>query len=399
MFDFDIQVATLHNGFENPAHQAKFDALLDDLGILSDGHVGHALSSVVGGYSRPIEQRDSPRKSIGVSKAAVLWNYLLVDACLGTPRRTASKVLRWARGAPLAFEARILLGRLNAASSFALANGLSVERLPRKSKHLESWLPTGYGVPLTDFLDRTVLRIPCQIAPVLSRPTNDAEQTGLPAIVSWRPLANIEASWPLPAGGVDQLKRSLSLVCDVAVEMPVIWTDYGDHAHFGQRNSSAYSGSGEPTPRKATEPTLTEDDLKKAIRLQPELCKLPDDVETALHYWLKSKARRPEFADRLVFLRTALEALFLPKGTRAELTFRLATNGAWYTGRNPAERRQRYETLKKVYAVASGAVHAGRVKSPNVGLLKEGQAICRQAILKRLRSKQAPVWEDIVFGR
>ena len=399
MFDFDIHVETLHNDSESLAHQTAFEALLDDLGVLFDGHVGHALSPVVGGYSRPIEQRDSPRKSIGVSKSASLWSYLLVDACLGTPRRTASKVLRWARGAPLAFETRILLGRLNAASSFALTSGLAVERLPRKSKHLESWLPTGFGVPLTDFLDRTVLRIPCKIAPVLSKPTNDAEQTGRPAIVSWRPLANMEASWPLPAGGVDQLKRALSLVCDVTVETPVIWTDYGDHAHFGQRHSSAYSGSGEPTPRTATESTLTEDALKKAIRLQPELCKLPDDIETALHYWLKSKARRPDIADRLVFLRTALEALFLPKGTRAELTFRLATNGAWYTGRNRSERRQRFDVLKKVYAAASGAVHAGRVKTADTVLLKEGQAICRQAILKRLRSKQAPVWEDIVFGR
>ncbi len=399
MFDSDIHVAPLPNGIENPARLSIFEALLDDLGILFDGHVGHALDPVVGGYGCPIEQRNSPRKSIGVSTSASLWRYLLVDACLGTPQRTASKVLRWARGSPLAFETRILLGRLNAAKSFALASGLSVERLPRKSKHLEYWLPTGYGVPLTDFLDRTVLRVPCKIAPVLSMPTNDAEQTGRPAIVSWRPLAKMEVSWPLPAGGIDQLKRALSLVCDVAVETPVIWTDYGDHAHFGQRNSSAYSGSGEPPPRTATEPTLTEDDLKKATRLLPELCKLPDDVETALHYWLKSKARRPDNADRLVFLRTALEALFLPRGNRTELTFRLATNGAWYTGRNRSERRQRFDVLKKVYSSASGVIHAGRVKKADTVVLKEGQAICRLAILKRLRSKQVPVWEDIVFGR
>ena len=399
LFDFDIRVETLRNGFESPARRTDFEALLDDLGVLFDGHVGHALGPTIPGYSRSTAQRDSPSKSTKVSKTSVLWSYLLVDACLGTPRRTASKVLRWARGAPLAFETRILFGRLNAASSFALASGLSVERLPRKSKHLESWLPTGFGVQLTDFLDRTVLRIPCKIAPVLSMPTKENERSKQPPILSWRVLANIEATWPLPAGGFHQLTRALSLVCDVAVETPVIWTDYGDHAHFGQRYSSSNSGSGEPTPRTTTESTLTADDLKKAIRLQPGLCKLPDDVETALHYWLKSKARRPDDADRLVFLRTALEALFLPSGNRAELTFRLASNGAWYTGSNRAERQQRYDTLRKVYAAASGAVHAGRVKGAGAGLLKEGQEICRLAILKRLRSKQAPVWEDIVFGR
>ena len=399
MLDIDIDVVPLDNGMENTSRRAIFEALLDDLGILCDGHVGHALAPVVGGYGSPIEQRNSPRKPIGVCKSVSLWRYLLVDACLGTPQHTASKVLRWARGAPLVYETRALLGRLNAESSFTLSSGLSVERLPRKSKHLESWLPTTYGVPLTDFLDRSVLRIPCQVDPVLSKPTNDAEQTGRPAIVSWRPLANMETSWPLPPGGLDQLKRALSLVCDVAVETPVIWIDYGDHAHFGQGSSSAYSGSGEPPPRTASESTLTEDELKKALRLQPKLCKLPADVETALHYWLKSKARHPDNADRLVFLRTALEALFLPSGNRSELTYRLATNGAWYTGRNSDQRRQRFNVLRKIYAAASGAVHAGRVNKKDASLLKAGQDICRLAILKRLRVGQAPIWDDIVFGR
>ena len=124
-----------------------------------------------------------------------------------------------------------------------------------------------------------------------------------------------------------------------------------------------------------------------------------DSVRTAFEYWLKSKARRPDLADRMVFLRTALEALFLDGGNRAELTFRLATNGAWYTGRNPAERRQRYNTLKNVYAAASGAVHSGRVNSTAEKLLTDGQEICRLAIQKRLRFGRDPVWEDIVFGR
>ena len=125
---------------------------------------------------------------------------------------------------------------------------------------------------------------------------------------------------------------------------------------------------------------------------------MPRSVPTAFEYWLKSKARRLDLADRLVFLRTALEALFLDRGNNAELAYRLATNGAWYTGRNPAERRQRFDTLKNVYAAASGAAHSGRVKGAAEKLLTDGQEICRLAILKRLRSGQDRVWEDIVFG-
>ena len=133
--------------------------------------------------------------------------------------------------------------------------------------------------------------------------------------------------------------------------------------------------------------------LSPAARCWPR--RVRRNVKTALDYWLKSKARRPDFADRLVFLRTALEALLVDHGNRVELTFRLATNGAWYTGRNRKERRQRYDALRKVYGAASAAVHAGHVKSAGSGLLKDGHEICRLAILKRLRSKQVPVWEEI----
>ena len=399
LFRSDIRVETLCGGFESTARRTEFECLLDDFGILSEGHVAHAFGPLLRGYGHSSVQRDSPSKSTGVSETAVLGSYLLVEACLSTPRRTATKVLRWARGAPLTFEMRVLLGRLNAASSFALASGLAVERLPRKSSHLDYWLPAGFGLAMSDYLDRTMLRIPCMIAPVLSKPIKVTDQRDGVPVVSWKTSADIETTWQLPLGGVKELTRALSLVCNVAVETPMIWTDYGDHAHFGHRYGTSNIGSGEPTPRAANAAMLTADDLKEATRLQPQLCTPPPNVETALKYWLKSKARRPDAADRLVFLRTALEALFLDGGNRSELTFRLATNGAWYTGRNRAERRQRYDVLKKVYGAASGAVHTGHVKRATAGLLKDGQEICRLAILKRLRSKQGPVWEDIVFGR
>ena len=100
---------------------------------------------------------------------------------------------------------------------------------------------------------------------------------------------------------------------------------------------------------------------------------MPDSVEPALRYWPKSKARSTSLADRLVFLRTALEALFLDRSSRAELAFRLATNRTWYTGRNPAERRQRFDTLKEVYGAASRAANSGSVKKTAEKLLTDGQ--------------------------
>ena len=129
----NVRVKTLPPSPESAARCTEFEHLLDDLGVLSDGHVAHALGPLLPGYQIGTLQADSPEESIGVTKSVNLWNYLLVDACLNTPRRTASKVLRWARGARLGFETRALLGRLHVIESFALANGLAVERLPRKS--------------------------------------------------------------------------------------------------------------------------------------------------------------------------------------------------------------------------------------------------------------------------
>ena len=401
-FQSDVQVKALSRSSKGADRVDEFERLLDDIGVLSEGCVAHALGSVIPHYfSSSQDSAHAPEKSFSVSAATDLWSYLLVDACLATPRRTANKVLRWLRGAPLNFETRVLLGRLNAASSFALAGGLAVERLPRRNDRLEGWFPVGTSDRRSDYLDRTMLRIPCRISPVLSKPTKITKRPDGTPMQSWETTATMDSSWPLPPGGILELGRALSLVCDVAVEMPMIWFDYSEHAHFGRRvDCSSYGiGSRELPHRTDTHRTLTAADLKKALRLQPKFHNMPDSLATALRYWLKSKARRSDGADQLVFLRTALEALFLDRGNRAELTYRLATNGAWHTGRNRAERKQDFDVLAKVYGAASTAVHEGRVKNTGSALLKSGQEICRLAILKRLRFGQEPVWKDIVFGR
>ena len=398
----DIRTQALFSIAEGAARLAAFERLLDCIGVLSEGCVAHALDAVISTrYGSTVGSSDAPDKSIGVSTTADVWSYLLVDACLTTPRRTAGKLLRWVRGAPFAFETRVLLGRLNAASSFALANGLSVERLPRRIDSLEGWFAASSDSALSDYLDRTMLRIPCRLSPFLTKPARITERLDGSRVQSWKFSADITATWPLPPGGVHELARALSLVCDVAVELPRIWSDYSEHAHFGQRSSRSWMsyGASDLPPRASADPELTADGLKRALRLQPKLRNMPDSLNTALRYWLKSKSRRSDPADRLVFLRTALEILFLPKESHGEFTYRLATNGAWYTGRDRAERQEIFDDLKKAYNAASAAVHTGSASDAQAPLLEQGQAICRRAILKRIRTGQAPVWEDIVFGR
>ena len=399
LFQYELWVQPLPGGAESARRRTQFERLLDNLGVLGDGHVAHALGSLIIGPTLSRICRDSPLEYIGIAKPADLWSYLVLDACLDTSRHTASKVVRWARGAKLSFEIHVLLGRLRADDAFVLGNGLAIERLPLSSRDFRHWVPTRASFEPRDYLDRTLLRIPCTIAPALSNPSKVTRQPNGVPTVSWSTRSDIESKWPLPLGGIHELTRALSLVCDVDVETPMIWVHYGSHAHFWHPFGQIYSGTGEPIPHTESESSLTAGDLKQALRIRPRLCAASTDIQIAVRYWLKSKARRTDDWDGLVFVRTALEALFLDARERGALALRIATHGAWYTGRNREERRDRFDVLKKVYGAASGVVHSGRLKDGSTGLLKEGQAICREAILKRLRSqKKKPVWQDIVFG-
>ena len=399
LFQYELWVETLPAGAESASRQTQFENLLDDLGVLSDGHVAHALGSLIVGPNLSDIHRDSPVRDIGIAKVADLWNYLVIDACLDTSRRTASKVVRWCRGGKLLFETHVLLGQLRADKPFVLRNGLAIERLPLSSEHFRHWLPTRASLEPSDYLDRTLLRIPCTIAPALSKPSKITHPPNGVPTVSWKTHSDLQSKWPLPLGGIHELTCALSLVCDVAVETPMVWLHYGEHAHFWHRFRQSWSGTGEPIPRTESESSLTPDNLKEALNVQPSLCEAPTDIRTAMRYWLKSKARRTDVRDGLVFLRTALEALLLDDGHRSELAFRLAIHGAWYTGLNRKERHDRYEVLRDVYKEASGVVHSGRATEGSSDLLKKGQDICRDALLKRLSSAKKPVWADIIFGR
>ena len=318
LFRSPLRIDPLPSGSAATARCTAFEELLDDIGVLSDGHVAHALGSLLPGFTTATIQTDSPEKTIGVAKTMDLWRYALIDACLETPRRTATKLLRWARGGHVAYETCVLLGRLRAPTTIKLANGITVERLPDRTEHLAQRLRCGAGIPPSDYLGRTLLRISCTIAPGLSRPTKITRQRNGPPADSWEVSPAVGSNWSLPAGGVNQLVRALSLVCDIAVEAPVIWSNYGDHAHFGQRYGSSMTGGGDIPPRHLNEFPLTSKLCHESLRLQPKLLRATAEIETAIRYWLKSKARDVDVADALVY-----------RGGPQSLD-RLAANLRWY---------------------------------------------------------------------
>lgn len=134
--------------------------------------------------------------------------------------------------------------------------------------------------------------------------------------------------------------------------------------------------------------------LRDHRKTRPSLC-------MAAHRWARSKRSMPfpSYSDCFVELRMALEALYL-NDVSGELKFRLASRGAWHLGRDIDERREYYDTFRRVYDLTSKAVHAGDIgfDAKTHGLLEAGQDICRMGILQSLEETEAPDWTAMILG-
>ena len=383
-----------------------FEEILEEYEVLSDGCVGHSLGGVLSGYHEGRRTHDAPDEEVGVCETAELWRYLVIDACLNTPRKTAAKLSKWAEGTHVGFETRLLLSGIRVAESSISSDGVTVEKLPDRSENMNCWLPVNSGIGLRDYLGRTIVRIPCTISPGLWKPRKVTKIcSGLPT-TSWEIPVEIKVGWALGKGSIEELCTAMSVACNAVIEAPMSWLDYGALAHFDELYGSAISKSGKGGPLRwsGNDSELTREMLRESMMLYRNIRdrQIDPEVKIAIKFWSNSKFEKLDFPERLIYLRIALEALLLGKNDRGELKFRLATHGAWYTGHNREERRDTYNTLKKFYDVASEAVHTGDVGKKRwknaVELLKRSQEICRAVIKKRVKSKTKPNWDDIIFG-
>ena len=367
-----------------------FEEILEEYEVLSDGCVGHSLGGVLSGYHGGSHTHDAPHEEIGVCETAELWRYLVIDACLNTPRKTAAKLSKWAEGTHVGFETRLLLSGIRVAESSISSGGVTVERLPDRSENVNCWLPVNSGVGLADYLGRTIVRIPCTISPGLWKPRKVTKVRSGKPTTSWEIPVEIKVGWALDKGSIEELCTAMSVACNAVIEAPMSWLDYGVLAHFDELYGSTISKSGKGGPLRwsGNDPDLTREMLRESIKLYRNIRdrKIDPEVKIATKFWSMSKFEILELPERLIYLRTALEALFLGENDRGELSFRLAMHGAWHTGHNREERRDTYNILKKFYDVASEAVHTGNVKKKNwrkaEKLLRKSQEICRVVIKK-----------------
>ena len=314
------------------------------------------------------------------------------SAILG-PTQAIHMLRSWVGGEPIRYTQRgMLVGLSPNHPTVSLADTITIHPLPM-SRHdlLQDLSPTAMShVNSPQPVGRMALSIGHDVKPAFFNPN----QNGMPEpqiTLADHQLAKLSSAY---------LREALSLACDAPIDFEAVWYDYGDLFAFSSGGISSmtrmrttfWNGEANIGPEQWSHAVDILRDRSRAGSAKSRL-------DLAIQRWWASKGGQ-NLADNLIDLRIALERLYLPQD-RGELAFRLAARGAWHVGRDYDERKEHWQTLREVYALASTAVHTGEVKDTleNRGLLVRGQRLCRAGILRRLNDAAEPDWDALILGK
>ena len=371
--------------------------------------IGYAFPSVVtAGMGWSAVREDGLQIDCSISPLDVFAQGVVrAAAVLGIEGITAL-LSGWLDGDPVKYRTSALLNGIYLREAVTPVEGVHIAPLPLSSDELPSSLPALGGRAATDYLGRTLVSIDCTAAPALFRPSSS---TGSPE-VQGSLTSNI---------GINDVCQALSLECASYVDPGDTWGYYlgledafpfsgssirllGSARHSGgvpmnwSLNRDLSTGVTTLIPVEASTVTLQEERLRRLL----ECFQDPGSrsFRNAISRWTKSMDTRQGLSDRFIDLRIALESLYLPSGSNAELAFRMATSGAWHLGTDFQDRRKIFDTLRKSYDEGSAIVH-GRGEGDTARtrtLLSDTQAICRRGILKILEEGSPRDWHDLVLG-
>ena len=213
----------------------------------------------------------------------------------------------------------------------------------------------------------------------------------------------------LPNFNIDQFCDALSLASNGSVEAVSEWTHVDPDALFIPKLS--HTGMGHRhypfALRKRGSVKATEDEVQNAVALyeaRSSLSRLDaQKLEVPIKRWIKSKTDQ-SLEDTFIDLGIALESLYLDRGNRSELSFRLRLRAAWFLGLDFTERESVMTNIGKIYGLRSNAVHNGSVayKRENRDVRDKAQEICLRSITKMIRHVAThgkfPDWERLVLG-
>ena len=199
----------------------------------------------------------------------------------------------------------------------------------------------------------------------------------------------------------ESLCRALSLETNNQVDWFINWNDYEDVEAFflnpgfsSQRKDASHSSV----------VSASEDQVRECLRIHA-LLEDRRTLDLPVARWRKSKWAGTT-GEQLIEIRIALESVLLSDDTgTGEKRHRLATRGAWLTGKTFEERKSHFETLKRVYDYASSVIHGGTPKAKGGRDLARdiaaAQDLCRAAILKLAASgiPDSHAWSALILGR
>ena len=378
------------------------DALADYVDPDSD-RVGHAFPMAAdgGGYAKGwptgiyTHSKVSSLNQLGVellSGAAVLGVSCVTDL-----------LAEWTEGEPVGYRTCRVV-RLAIDRPLAPLDGVRIDPLPLSTDQLPAGLPSRGGIRRSNYLGHAVVSVDTKATPALFRPHSGS------------PSDMVSGELP-PDFTFDTLWDALSLECNAHFDLGHGWNDYGalsvmarDSAIVGPIPLGWPDGCRGATTSLGVTRIEVDDSAIRTVsndrirNLWAALKGADARARVAITRWKRSMARQSSLTDKFIDLRIALEALLLPDGPDRQLSFSLATRGAWWLGKDAADRRRIWKTLRDVYSTASSAVHKGEAKEKGydttqlAALLADAQMRCRDGILRVLHEGSVKDWTGVILN-
>ena len=271
---------------------------------------------------------------------------------------------------------------------------------------------------LTPLSETTLLVVDASVSPIFHKPDPRGSYTGIDFRVKENSgkFPNFNESDIYNDGFYIELCQALSLACNSAVQILLQWRFLEKHEIFNLTSGltevtqlgriNQYESFAEV---EEVERSKIEEQIEETKRIFDDFAKFnQNDREKlliAVKRWIKSKTSQADI-DRMIDLGIALESLYLPKGTRDQLTYQFRLRASRYLGETKADRKDLLTEFKNIYGCRSTAVHGGILKEtvkikkipiPISSFIERAQDLCRDSILKILKEGEFPDWDDLML--
>lgn len=392
---------------DDESRTALVDTIRNLLGDFVDpatDSIGHAFPMGGDRGSSVTAQADELYSYVQFSSLEKFADSLIRGAAVAGSEPVAGLVAGWVDGTPVAYRSCIVVP-ITIARAVSPVAGVDVLPLALSTADLPTGLPARQGKSRADYLGQSLVSVDTEMTPALFRPeTPSPDRQAVRAALT-------------PQLTLETIREALSLEGDVFVDHGLAWNNYGDFSALANQGRLIGGTLGYLRQRKGQMTSvdtgvstveISDDGIRELSEesvgsLLQKLRHADTRTRLAVSRWKMAKNGMRGLEDRLIDLRIALEALFLPAQPDQELKFRLAVSGAWFVGEDAEDRRRVWDTLRSAYDLSSTAVHGGDVRKQkkkgksSAKVLADGLTVCRKGILRVLNDGPITDWTELIL--